>query len=306
MPRCCSGATCACAVQAGPHITILGTGSAQDPYVIGSDVSVAVLATTDFNLSMTGVGTEADPWLLQVGYAATATLDHLPDVNAPTPANGEVLGWDSSTSRWTNRAPTTAASGSVLHDTSLTGDGSSGSHLGVVEDPAGYLETTASGVGINDDGQNQMVLHYGTDAVRAVSTLTPQLNSLSMLDDSPGVTWYWTGAQWLPVTNGVDRDFGSGELLAMSGSYAGGVTTLMIRQVAVVTNADGTFDALSTSDLTGAAGVLSCVFQETGPVAFKAVLNGNLDSIQGTAYRLDDGTPLGSQAVSGVAVAYTY
>lgn len=306
MPRCCSGASCACAIQAGPHIQIAGTGSAQDPFVLAADVSVEVLSTTDFDLAMTGTGTEADPWILQVSYAPTSILDHIPDVNAPTPSNGDVLGFDTTTHKWTNRAPTTAASGSVLHDTSLAGDGSSGSHLAVVEDPAGYLETTAAGIAIDDDGQNQMVLHYASDLVRSVATITPQINSLSMLDDTPGVTWYWTGTQWLPVTNGINRDFGTLEFLAMSGDYDGGVTTLMVRQIATTTNADGTFDVLSSIDLTGAAGVLSCVFQEAGVVPFKALINGNLDSIQGTAYRIDDGTALGSQAISGVAVAYIY
>lgn len=306
MPRCCQGASCSCAVQQGPHITVTGTGAGQDPFIITADVAVSSLSSTDFDLSQVGSGTVADPWVLQVNYAPTSVLDHIPDVNAPTPSNGQVLGWDSATSKWTARAPTTAASGSVLHDTSLTGDGSVGTPLSVNEDPNGYLQTVAGGLGISDDGKNSMVVHYANDATRTADTRVLHINSVTMLDDTPGVQWYWTGTQWLPVTNGVERDFGTGEMLAMSGDYAGGVTTLTVRQVALTTNADGTFDVLTSADLTDAAGVLSCVFQETGPVPFKAVLNTNIDSIQGTAYRLDDGTTLGSQAISGVAIGYTY
>jgi hypothetical protein len=80
----------------------------------------------------------------------------------------------------------------------------------------------------------------------------------------------------------------------------------VIRQVSVTTNADGTFDALSATDISGAAGVLSCIFQETGNVPFKAVLFPNFDSIAATAYRIDDGTPYGAQAITGVVVAYIY
>lgn len=306
MPRCCAGSTCACSVQPGTHITIVGTGTAQDPFIIGADIALEVVSNSVFTMSMTGTGTDISPWELQVSYAPTAKLDDIPDVNAPAPTNGHVLGWDSSTSKWTNRAPTTAASGSVLTDTSLTGDGSGGSHLSVNDDPDGFLTTTATGLGISDEGKNSMVLHYASDAVRALSGITPAINSLSVLDDSPGVTWYWTGTQWLPVTNGVSRDFGTDQLMAMSGPYTGGVTTLVIRQISDVTGADGTFDVLSSVDLADAAGVLSCVFQETGNVPFKALLAPNVDSIQGTAYRLDDGTAYGSQAISGVVVSYIY
>lgn len=306
MPRCCGGSTCACSIIQGVHVQVLGTGTASDPFVIIGDVGIEGSVGPVFTAALEGTGTIDDPWQIAVAFSSTAKLDDLPDVNAPAPTNGQVLGWDSATSKWTARAATTAASGSVDTDTSLTGDGSAGLPLGVVTDPDGYLETIATGVRVSLNGQNQMVLHYATDAVRAVSTITPQINSLSMLDDAPGVTYYWTGTQWLPVTNGISRDFGSDQMLAMSGPYAGGVTTQMVRQVSVVTDADGTFDVLSATDLSGAGGVLSCVFQETGPVPFKAMLTANVDSITATAYRLDDGSVYGSQAVEGVAVAFTY
>jgi hypothetical protein len=306
MPRCCSGASCACAIQAGAHAVITGTGSATDPFVFNADIGLSPASSTDFNVSMSGSGTDEDPWLLSVGYASTSKLDDVPDVNAPAPTNGQVLGWDSGSSRWTARAPTTAASGSVLTDTSLDGDGSSGTPLGVTFDPDGLLTTTVDGIGISEPGMNQMVLHYASDTVRASSTVTPSINAFSALDDTPGVTWYWTGTQWLPVTNGVARDYGTGEFMAMSGGYAAGVVTMMVRQVSVTTNADGTFDVLTDTDLAGAAGVLACTFQETGTVGFKTILNTNLTSVQGTAYRLDDGTVLGSQVISGITVAYIY
>jgi hypothetical protein len=306
MPRCCGGSTCACSIIPGVHTSIEGSGTASDPFVITGDVGVAGVAGSVFTVTITGTGTIADPWDFAVAFSSTAKLDDLPDVNAPAPTNNQVLGWDSATSKWTPRAPTAASPGAVNTDTSLSGDGSAGDPLEVAHNSDGYTETTATGIGISLAGKNRMVLHYANDSVRALSTIVPETNSLSVLDDTPGVTWYWTGTQWKIVDNATRRDYGTSQLLAMSGPYAGGVTTVMVRRVSLVTNADGTFDVLTSTDLSGAAGVLSCVFQETGTVPFKAMLTPNINSIQGTAYRLDDGTPYGSQAVEGVAVAYLY
>jgi len=306
MPRCCGGATCSCLIQNGDKIVVTGSGTAQDPYVISGNFDLQVIDTTAFNLSLGGTGTADDPYVLQVTYASTATLGGIPDVNAPAPTNGQVLGWDNTTHKWTPRNPTTAASGSVLHDTSATGDGSSGTPLAVRHDTAGFTQTTAGGIGLTDTGKRNLVLHYANAATRASDTLTPAINTVSMLDSNPGQQDYWTGSQWVPVTNGVERDLGS-EFMALSGDYDGiSPITLVVRQVTVTTDTNGYFDVLSVTDLASAAGVLSCHFQEAGTVPFKAVLNPNINVVGGTAYRLDDGTPYATQSISGIVTAYLY
>jgi len=306
MARCCGGATCGCLIQGANHVLITGIGTSQDPFVVSGDVDLEVADNSVFNLSLGGTGTVASPWTLQVGFATTAKLDDLPDVNAPAPTNTQVLGWDSATSKWTPRAPTTAASGSVQHDTSMTGDGSGGSPLAIVEDPDGFLQTVAAGLGLTPTGRTSLIRRFGTAVARDASVDTPVLNSVTMLDTNPGQQDYWTGTQWLPVTNGVARDFGAA-MFQLSGPYVTGTkVTLVTRNINVTTSATGQFDVLSSTDLAGKAGVLVCHFQETGLVPFKAMLFNNVDHISAIAYRLDDGTAYGSQAITGQVTAYIY
>lgn len=306
MPRCCGGATCSCLIQNGQGIVVAGSGTAQDPYVITADFDFSVLDNTTFNLSLGGTGTVADPYVLAVGYASTAKLGDIPNVNTPAPANGQVLGWDSATNKWTARNPTTAASGSVLHDTSLTGDGSAGTPLAARHNATGFTQTTATGIGLTDDGKRNLVLHYADAATRSADTLTPAINTVSMLDNNPGQQDYWTGSQWVPVTNGIDRDLGP-EFMAISGSYDGiSPVTLVTRQVTVTTDTLGYFDVLGATDLASAAGVLTCHFQETGVVPFKAMVVDNINAVGGYAYRLDTGEVYASQAISGIVTAYIY
>lgn len=308
MARCCGGgALCGCLLIEGAHVQVTGSGAAQDPFVITGDVGLAVSDNATFDLNLTGAGTIASPWGLTVSYASTAKLDDIPDVVAPTPTNGHVIGWDSATSKWTNRAPTTAASGSVLHNTSLSGDGSAGSVLAVVHDSIGFTETGASGVKLTRTGINSLVRHFGSTTDRGVANPSPDFNTISMVDSEPGRMDYWTGGQWLPVTNGRSADFGTESLLEMSGAYDESLTvTTMVRQVSVTTESDGSFEILSNTDLATYAGVLSAFFQETGGVIYKALVSGDINRVVGTAYSLADGAPMAFQAITGTVSANLY
>jgi hypothetical protein len=306
MPRCCQGGTCACLIEVSDKLRITGVGSAQQPYIIGLDVQLEVASNTVFDLSLVGAGDTEAPWTLSVEFADTASIDDLPDVDTTGKTNGDVFGWNDITGQWEAQAPTTAAAGSVSTDASLDGDGSVGDPLAVAHDPDGFTETTGTGIAISTAGQAQMVLHFADAATRDALLPTPDLNQTVMLDDEPGIQWYWTGSQWNVVTNGVSKDFGS-EFLAMSGSYVAGLpVTLITRQISVTTDALGVFDVVDALDLTGFSGVLTCHFQESGIVGYKAVMFGNIDHVSAVAYRLDDGTPLASQAIEGMVTAYVY
>src|SRR4029077_19325773 len=113
MPRCCGGSTCACAIQAGPHISIVGTGGPGDPFVVTGDVGVAITDTSTIDLHLSGAGTAASPWMISGDFATASKLNDLGDVNV-APTNGQVLAWNTSTSEWRAVNPTTAAAGSVL------------------------------------------------------------------------------------------------------------------------------------------------------------------------------------------------
>lgn len=307
MPACCgSGASCSCKIVPGDGITLGGSGTATDPFVIGAAVAFSVQDNARFDLSISGVGSSVDPYTLSVDYAATSKLDDVPDVNATSPANGQVLAWNTATSKWVPQNPTTAAAGSVLHDQSLTGDGSAGQPLGVNPYAARYLALFgASGIGINDAGINQMVRHFVDSTARDSASPVPILNTLTMLDSDPGRIQFWDGVQWSPLLASFDSSIAA-EFLALSGAYLGSRTTHLVKQFAGNTDATGLMDILTPADLVGRGGVLSVCFQETGSVAFKAVLFANTDRVSATVYHLSDGSLYPSFAFTGIVDAWLY
>lgn len=312
MPRCCGGASCSCVIDEGTHVQIVGTGSPADPFLITADVDVQAVDNSTFDVHVTGFGTVASPWAIEVRYAATAKLNDLPDVTAPSPTNGQVLGWDSSTSQWTPRAPTTAAAGTVTHDTALTGDGSAGSPLGVNEDPARMLATAAAGLGLSDTGMNSIVRKFADATTRSSASPTPVTNTLSMLGTAPGKIDYWDGDSWEPA--GVFSLALSGqEMWQQSGPYTGVQRlTLMVRNVSQITDTNGVFDAIPATDLAGKAGVVTAIAQATGvsgvtlATPFTVVLTPSSGAIKGTAYRLDNGQPLPSVSINCTVLAIVY
>lgn len=310
MPRCCGGATCSCAIEAGQHIQIAGVGSATDPFVIIGDVDLEVSDNTTFNLTLGGTGTLASPWLLSVAFAATAKLNDFPDVNVPAPTNGQVLAWNSSTSQWEAVAPTTAASGALTHDTSLSGDGSAGSPLQVQEDPAGLLTTRAPGLGLSDTGINQTVRKFATEAARTAATPAPTLNTLSLVDSNPGQIEYFNGTSW-SIAGGVFR-LGSivgEEFYQLSGPYASGRLTLVTLNLMTSTDSNGVFTIFDATALAGWGGVMSIGTQQingVGSVPYVVQAAGVGGAVLGYAYRIDDGQPLGLNTVSLSVTAFLY
>lgn len=314
MPRCCGGASCSCVIQEGPHIQIAGTGSPADPFVVAGDVDLEVTDNTVFNLTLNGAGTVASPWNLSAAFASTATLNDLPDVTAVGMTNGQVLGWDSGTSQWTPRAPTTAASGSVTHDTSLAGDGSAGTPLQVQEDPAAYLTTRAPGLGVSDAGINQMVRKFADEAARTAASPAPTTNTLSVLGTAPGAIDYYDGSAWKSAGGAFLLGAVSGEeMYQMSGPYAGGRLTVLVKNVEEVTDADGMFDAIPSTDLAGRAGIMSAMAQPIPttsllavPTPFMVMLAGEGGALRGRAFRVDDGTPLPLTTINLSLTAFVY
>ncbi len=311
MPRCCGGATCSCVIDNGSHIQISGTGSPADPFLITADVALEAKDNSVFDMTVTGMGTVALPWQIEAKFASSAKLNDLPDVTAPAPTNGQVLGWDNATSQWTPRAPTTAASGSVQHDTALTGDGSAGSPLGVNEDPARMLATSAGGLGLSDAGMNSVVRKFADSTARGAASPAPVTNALSMLGTQPGKIDYWDGDSWEPAGVFLLALAGQ-EMWQQSGAYTGAERiTLMVRNVAQITDNTGMFDAIPAVDLAGRAGVVTAIAQATGVsgvsmTPFAVVLTPSGGAIKGVAYRLDDGQPLPSTSINCTVLALVY
>jgi hypothetical protein len=128
-----------------------------------------------------------------------------------------------------------------------------------------------------------------------------------MLATAPGQVDYWTGTAWVPIADRVNTVPGGTEFLQLSGPY-NGVTPVsrLISTITVTADGTGTFTLLDSTVLAGRAGVISVLFQETGSLAFKAVLGTNAGAVIGKAYNLVDGAPAAGQTITGMYVAYVY
>lgn len=314
MPNCCGGASCSCVIQGGSGITVTGAGTTASPFILDAHQVFNAVDNKTFDLSITGSGTTIDPWTVQVTWAATAQLDDFPDVQAPTPTNGQVLGWDNTLQKWTPRAPTTAAAGAVLHDTSLTGDGSSGAPLAVQTESGRRVQSAAAGIGLNDLGMRELVRHF-TDPLDLANYTgpTPIVNSLAVLDSAPGLVWFWDGSGWDMILGSVDRVVTGPALLEMSGPYTDTRMTQILKRIeTVTTDADGLFPILTSDDLAGRGGVISVVFQPTSDTRFAVQVLPSVDHIDGVAWvgGTTDGTPgttpLALTDVEGTIEAWVY
>lgn len=217
MPRCsCAGGVCSCALVGGAGVTIEGSGSAQNPYVIsaegGLNNSLQVLDTPTIDLVLTGSGTPLDPAVLSAN--AHLTMQELDDVQDAAPSVGFVPVWDGA--QWIFQAPPTAPPGAVTVACGLDGDGSGGNALRVAARTAaqwttdGYTGTPVSAgrrlyCGADSEvytmPEHTTYLQAGTGSSGNVSPpLSPTLSSIvadttvSITNNSARqVTWAWEG-----------------------------------------------------------------------------------------------------------------
>lgn len=305
---CCGGGTCSCRITTpeDSRFIIAGSGQPSDPFVLDIELVVEGGDNTTFDTSITGSGSTADPFVISTAYAASARLDDLPDVNVPSPSNGQVLAWNTASGRWVASAPTTAPTGAVQHGTSLSGDGSAGSPLNVATDSAHLMASWPAGVGLSDAGMTSVTRHFIDAAARTAGLPTPTLNALSMLDTAPGVVDFWNGIAWQMLPNQT-RWNNIGQFMQLSGPWTAGLApTVLVRQVSTTTDGAGLFDVLSTTDLSGFSGVLTVAFQETGSVAWKCMVNPGTGKVVGTAYRMTDGSVFAGQPITGTVQAILY
>jgi len=303
---CCGGSTCSCQMIGQGGITIEGSGQPSDPFILDAATYHTDSNNGQFLTTALGTGSAATPYAIEVDYAPQARLDDIPNVDTPSPANGQVLTWDSGTSKWVAAPPAIAPVGAIAHDTSLLGDGSAATPLGVVAHQARYIGVSASGVGLNDSGMAAMVHHFANDAARFASIPFPTVNMLSILETGPGIVEYWNGTKWTRLPNQTGW-VATEALLELSGAYAAGLPiTMGVYQVDTTTDPEGIFDLLGLADLAGRSGVLSVQVQESGDVAWKVMVFPNTDRVSGTAYRLTDGSVMAGTPVTATVNAILY
>jgi hypothetical protein len=285
-------------------MVVSGSGQANDPFLLSADVDLQAVDNITFDVTLTGTGFAADPWLLSVNFASTARLADLPDVSDTGATTGQVLAWNGT--MWAPAPPTTAAAGAVSHDGTLAGDGSAATPLTVISDAARLVQSAATGVGLSDPGMRAVTRHFTDATARNAMVPGPQLNTLTMLDSVPGRVDYWDGVKWAPLLDLVTFNVTTA-FLELSGPYNGLTPiTRLIRQLSSTTDGLGVFTVLSTSDLTGRAGVLSAQFQETGTLGYAAILSTSGGQVLGKAYSLTDGSPLVGTPITGLVDAYVY
>lgn len=301
---CCGAASCSCVYQAGPGIQITGSGGASDPLVISGAFNFTVLDNTTFNATLTGDGSVADPYELEIQFATTSSVKSLGDWSDVAPTNGQVPVWNNSLGVYVPGSNTPAATGAVQHDTSLNGDGSSGSVLAVRHETSRFTATTATGIGLTDAGINRLVRRFANASARGTASPAVELNSFTVLDSNPGQLYYWDGTTH-QVVGSLPTVVG-GELLQLSGAYANTMTKTIVKKLSLITNADGTFQVLTAGELAGYSGVLSVVVQPMGSVPFVATLATATGYIGATAWRLSTGAAYGSQAIQALVTAVVY
>lgn len=304
MARCCGCNSCGCKVQGGVGVSVAGTGSASDPFVISANMNITPVDNSTFNVILGGAGTLADPYELEVRFQPTSSISDLGDVDTTGASAGQVLGWDGA--QWEPVAATTAPTGAVTHDTSLDGDGSGAAPLQVREDPDRLLTTVATGLGLSDEGMNSVVRHYTDTADRAVATPAPALNAISTLDTNPGEMDYWTGTEWLPITGSVALHPSSNQMLALSGTWDQQQVDIIVLTVTNSTDGSGNFTVFDAAALSGRAGVMGVTIQPVGVTPWVATVIPGSGVITARAWYLATGGPLTSQPITYTVTAYLY
>ena len=146
MARCgCTGQSCSCLVQGSGAITVTGSGSALNPYVVSGGAAIAVLDSSTIDLTLSGDGSGSSPYSLRAD--ATITLGELEGVSV-TGSTGYVLAKQSD-GTFALVPPATAAPGTIFVGNGLDGDGTSGDPINLVLASNSGLTVDAGGLKAN-------------------------------------------------------------------------------------------------------------------------------------------------------------
>ena len=176
MARCgCAGSTCTCVIEGSGSVTVSGGGSEANPFVVAGPV-LNITDTPTVNLTKSGLGTVASPW--QLSADATVSLDALTDVSTAGATTGQVLGRKSD-GTWGPQAATSAAPAAISHDSSILGDGSAGSPLGVdLDGTASGLTIAAGGLRVDGSGHGGWTIY--TPVLGSSDGIAPVLGNGSL------------------------------------------------------------------------------------------------------------------------------
>lgn len=144
MARCgCTGTTCSCKLIGEDGILVSGAGTVTNPYRIRGGLAMLVNDTETVDLTLLGSGSQTDPYILS-GRASLGFGD-LTDADDTGGTAGDVWALQAD-GTYALVPPVTAAAGSVATGLGLDGDGSSGDPLNVRLDSLAGLEVVAGGL----------------------------------------------------------------------------------------------------------------------------------------------------------------
>lgn len=153
------GSGCACRIEAGPGITVTGSGTPTDPVVITSDLtsfagSFVAQDSGTLDLDLVGSGTGDDPWILSGNV--TMGMSQLSDVDDPAgPGVGEVPVFNGVA--WEFAAPPTVPPGAVNVGAGLSGDGSAPTPLKVAVSDTTSTSTSGTAIYVDSAGKLRAV-----------------------------------------------------------------------------------------------------------------------------------------------------
>lgn len=212
MARCgCSGTSCSCLVVGDGSITVTGSGSGSSPYIVSGGGVLTVTDTPTVDLSLTGSGSAGSPYALSA--AATVNVEDLANLDTSSLAAGHVPSFDGSA--WVTIPAPSASPGSVIHDGTLTGDGSAGNPLKVASRATSTYTPAWTGTTTNPTlGSGQLTGRYVVDETGWVR-ISIQLVCAS--DTGKG-----SGAWRFSLPSGLDGMTGQAQTLKMLVLYPDG------------------------------------------------------------------------------------
>lgn len=181
MAKCgCGGGTCSCIITAGRGTQVKGNGTLTNPYVIESDTMVLnVTDTATINLTLSGSGLAADPYVVKADFVGTLMPPNFQD--------SESRNWSGAVSLADVTVPKTIRATLTGNVTSIT------------------LPTWSSAKA----GSIMLVLYQ--DATGGRTWVQPGTSAGGVdvvLSTAPGardlVEFFWTGIQWIVTARALN------------------------------------------------------------------------------------------------------
>lgn len=147
MARCgCSGTSCSCVIEGAGGVTVTGSGSVSNPYIVTGGGALTVVDGASVDLSLTGDGTLSSPYVLTA--ETTVGLEDLTDLDETGKAAGKVVAVNGAGTGYELQPPSTATPGAIVTTGALDGDGSGGDPLAILLDGGADSGLSQTGLGL--------------------------------------------------------------------------------------------------------------------------------------------------------------